>query len=551
MIILQKIVKNLAIVVFSKDIPVLSYAAVQALRDKDKNTINPLRIIAQAGAQERMLSRDVDILIGGGSRGGAKSWSLVMEGLKDINEPAFSGLIVRNERDDLTQIIDYSLMMYQQYGTFNRSRDDRTWNFTAGGKLRFSYYGDALEDFKKRFQGKQYNYIGIDEITHIPYVKFKYLVTCNRNGMGLRNRVWGTCNPDPDSWVRKFIDWWIGPDGFPIPERDCKIRYCFMDGDSPDTIYWGDTPEEVYEQCKDIIDSLWNESYAELGYDKKRMFVKSVTFCRAGLEENVKLMFSDPNYLANLAQQSDEQRSRDLEGNWNFKSAGEDMIKILDMERFFEHPKIEGGHRYASCDIAFEGGDSLVMWLWEGFHIKDLYVCRFDSKTTIKNVKAKLQEWRVLEENFVYDLNGLGQAFKGFFPHAKPFNNMAGVDPKFNGMYRDLKSQCAYLFAHKLMDGELSIEPRLLTMRFSGKGFSNVPLRQILLKERRAIRPEEDSSDKGFTLIKKKAMKSLVGHSPDYIEALLMRFIFEINKSGHIRPKGIPKYRRATSIKFI
>lgn len=537
--------------VFSKDIPVLSYASVQALRDKDKDIINPNRIIAQAGAQERMLAQYADIIIGGGSRGGSKSWSLVMEGLKDINEPAFSGLIVRNERDDLTQVIDYSTMMYSQYGNFNRSRDDRTWNFTNGGKLRFSYYGDNLEDFKKRFQGKQYNYIGIDEITHIPYEKFKYLVTCNRNGMGLHNRIWGTCNPDPDSWVRKFIDWWIGPDGYPIPERDCKIRYCFMDGDSPDTIYWGDTPEEVYAQCKDIIDALWNEKYAELGYDKKRMFVKSVTFVRAGLEENLKLMLSDPNYLANLAQQSDEQRSRDLEGNWNFKSAGEDMIKLLDMERFFENPKIEGGKRYASCDIAFEGGDSLVMWLWEGFHIKDLYVCRYDSKTTIRNVKAKLQEWGVLEENFVYDLNGLGQAFKGFFPHAKPFNNTAGVEPKFKGMYRDLKSQCAYLFAHKILDGELSIEPRLLSMRFSGKGFTNVPLRQILLKERRAIRPEDDSSDKGFSLIKKKTMKALVGHSPDYIEALLMRFLFEIGKNMRTQPKGIPKYRKATSIRFI
>ncbi len=481
----------------------------------------------------------------------SKSFSLVMEGLKDIKEPNFSGLIVRNERDDLTQIIDYSLQMYSQYGTFNRSKDDRTWNFTAGGKLRFSYYNDAFEDFVKRFQGKQYNYIGIDEITHIPYPKFKYLVTCNRNGIGLRNRIWGTCNPDPDSWVRKFIDWWIGPDGFPIPERDCVVRYCFMDGDSPDTIYWGDTPDEVYEQCKDIIDGLWKEAYAQLGYDKKRMFVKSVTFCRAGLEENVKLMLSDPNYLANLAQQSDEQRSRDLEGNWNFKSSGEDMIKLLDMETFFDRPKVAEGRRCASCDIAFEGGDSLVMWLWEGFHIKDIYVCRNDSKSAMRNVKGKLQEWGVLEENFVYDLNGLGQSFKGFFPHAKPFNNIAGVDPRFKGMYHDLKSQCAYLFAHKLIDGEMSIEPRLLTMRFSGKGFTNAPLRQILLKERKAIRPEDDSSDKGFTLIKKSAMKKLVGHSPDYIEALLMRFLFETNKGMRNNAKGMPIYQKAKSIRFL
>lgn len=536
---------------FSKNTPVFSYAAVQELRRRDEGKINPLRIIAQVGGQEHMLSRNTDIVIGGGSRGGSKSFSLVMEALKDIYMPQFSGLIVRNERNDLTQIINYSEMMYSQYGSFNRSRDDRTWNFNAGGKLIFSYYGDNIDDFKKRFQGKQYNYIGIDEITHIPYEKFKYLVTCNRNGMGLHNRIWGTCNPDPDSWVRRFIGWWIGPDGYPIPERDCVVRYCFMDGDSPDTIYWGDSPEEVYEQCKSIIDPLWNDKYAELGYDKRRMFVKSVTFVRAGLEENIKLMTSDPNYLANLAQQSDEQRARDLEGNWNFKAAGDDIIKIPDMERFFDAPSVAGPIKYASCDIAFEGGDSLVMWLWEGLHIKDIYVCRTDSKTTINNVKTKLIEWGVLEEHFVYDLNGLGQTFRGFFPRAKPFNNMAGVEPRFRGMFHDLKSQCAYIFAHKLIDGELSIEPRLLNMCFSGKGFTNTPLKQILLKERKAIRAEENSFDHGFTLIKKKAMISLVGHSPDYTESLLMCMIFHIDKGGYNKPKGLPIYRKINSIRFI
>ena len=30
-------------------------------------------------------------------------------------------------------------------------------------------------------------------------------------------------------------------------------------------------------------------------------------------------MSSDPTYLANLVNQSDEQRARDLDGNWNTK----------------------------------------------------------------------------------------------------------------------------------------------------------------------------------------------------------------------------------------
>ena len=89
--------------------------------------------------------------------------------------------------------------------------------------------------------------------------------------------LWITCNPDPESWVRKFIDWWVDENGYIIPERDGVIRYCFMDGDTPDSIYWGDTREEVYEQCNGIIDSLWKDSYEELGYTKLEMFIKSAT----------------------------------------------------------------------------------------------------------------------------------------------------------------------------------------------------------------------------------------------------------------------------------
>ena len=65
-------------------------------------------------------------------------------------------------------------------------------------------------------------------------------------------------------------------------------------------------------------------------------------------------------------------------------------------------------------------------------------------------------------------------------------------------------------------------------------------LRQILDKERKAIRKDEDSEEKGWTIIKKIIMKKLVGHSPDFIEALLMRMIFEIkHKRKHIKGLGL------------
>ena len=527
--------------------PIYTQEYIQSLRDADKKHPDKLKIIAQRGGQERMLSIDADIKIVGGSRGGSKSFSSLMEVLKDIKNPDFHATILRNEKDDLQSLVTDSYKLFSQFGTYNKSQNDMTWNFDNGGWLKFSYYAGAYQDFKTRFQGRQYAYVCIDEGTQCPYKKFKYLLTNNRNAAHIRNRFWITCNPDPESWVRKFIDWWVDENGYIIPERDGVIRYCFMDGDTPDSIYWGNTREEVYEQCKGIIDSLWKDSYEELGYTKLEMFIKSATFIRADVSENIKLISTDASYIANLAQQDEEQRMRDLEANWNWKAAGDDMIKMEDLEEIFDNAEqIGDGIRRASADIAFTGGDNFVMWLWEGWHCKDLVVLRLDPKTLVSVVEAKLREWGVHECNFTYDLQGIGQYFKGFFKDAVPFNNQAAPIPQnhkeeegIKYLYKDLKSQCAWLFYKMIKDKQFSIDSSLLERKYSGNGFDKVPLRQILQKERKMLRRDENSDDKGFKLLPKKTAKKYVGHSPDFFESWFYIMIFSLIKKKNKKVKGL------------
>lgn len=477
----------------------------------------------------------------------SKSFSSLMEVLKDIKNPDFHATILRNEKDDLQSLVTDSYKLFSQFGTYNKSQNDMTWNFDNGGWLKFSYYAGAYQDFKTRFQGRQYAYVCIDEGTQCPYKKFKYLLTNNRNAAHIRNRFWITCNPDPESWVRKFIDWWVDENGYIIPERDGVIRYCFMDGDTPDSIYWGNTREEVYEQCKGIIDSLWKDSYEELGYTKLEMFIKSATFIRADVSENIKLISTDASYIANLAQQDEEQRMRDLEANWNWKAAGDDMIKMEDLDEIYDNSEQTGdGKRRASADIAFTGGDNFVMWLWEGWHCKDLVVLRLDPKTLVSVVEAKLREWGVEECNFTYDMQGIGQYFKGFFKDAVPFNNQAAPIPQnhqeeegIKYLYKDLKSQCAWLFYKMIKEKQISIDSALLERKYSGNGFDKVPLRQILQKERKMLRRDENSDDRGFKLLPKKIAKKYVGHSPDFFESWFYVMIFSLTKKKNKKVKGL------------
>lgn len=517
---------------------VLSYKFIEELRKRE----DPFNIIAQKGGQEDTLASPANIIVTGGNRGGGKTGSLVFFPLEYIQNPHFFGLVLRNEKDDLKGIIEQTTHFYQDLGTYKASK--MVWDFNSSSTLQLSYYGDNYSDFETRFRGQAFPYIGIDELTQISFKKFKFLLTTNRNSFGMRNMILGTCNPDPTSWVARFIDWWIGDDGLPIEQRNGKIRYCFMDGDTTSSIIWGNTRQEVYQQCKPTIDKLYNDNYKKLGYDKLQLFIKSVTFIRARLEDNIVLIKSDPNYVANLAQQSEEQRARDFEGNWRYKDVGDDLIKLSDMDRMFNNDTqaVDDGTRYVTCDVAFTGGDSLVLWLWIGWHIADIFVSRIDARTSVEVVKTKLAEWGVSQEHFCYDLQGAGQVFKGFFPDALPFNNQEEPIPQkgeskrsVRYLYGNLKSQCAYFMAKMIKQGEITINPQLLARKFTGRFGSNVPLMQILLKERKAIRPNEKASDKGFTLIKKEEMKKIVGHSPDYIESLVFRFLFQLKRNRTVK----------------
>lgn len=483
--------------------------------------------------------------------------TMLMEPLYDIKNKYFNGIIFRKNKDDFENIINESKRWFAKLGRYNKSKDDMTWNFKTGAKLGLTIYDMPFSDFEIKYRGQQFCDIGIDELPQMPFEMFKFLMTSCRNTIGVHSRMFGTCNPDPLSWLRKFIDWWIGKEdtiysdglmhperkGLPIPERDGVVRYCYMPDDSVDNIKWGDTPEEVYEQCRELIDAAWNPEWEQYGYTKTSFFVKSVTFKKAALNENKALIKSDPGYIANLLNQPPDVREREFGGNWDIIKMGDDLIQAYHLDKIFQNAQMIGdGVRRATCDVAGTGGDNCVTWLWIGNHVADVYVCRRDPYTTVSLLRAKLQEWGVLEQNFAFDLNGMGQVLKGAFPRSVPFNNQEAVAEKDKGLYDNKKSQCAYKFAEHTQQGDWSIEPSLLKRKYK-IGKETKTLYDILQLERKCVKQDMSKEDKGWCLIHKEQMKNkaVVGHSPDFFEALFMREIFDIKHTQVVIPKWLEK----------
>jgi len=178
------------------------------------------------------------------------------------------------------------------------------WIFPSVSRISFMHLERDEELFK--WQGTQIVLLEFDELTHFTEHMFFYMLSRCRSGCGVTPYVRATCNPDADSWVAKFIEWWINPNtGYPILERSGALRYMLRENEE---IQWGDTPEELWERF-------------ELKTTEQRHRIKSVTFIASRLEDNKILMARDPSYLSNLLAQSVVERERLLYGNWKIKPA--------------------------------------------------------------------------------------------------------------------------------------------------------------------------------------------------------------------------------------
>ncbi len=269
-----------------------------------------IRIGPQKGPQERFLATSADICIYGGAAGGGKTFGLLLEPIRHMNNKNYNAVIFRSNYTQVTSpggLWDSSGKIYSLVkGAYPLKTPKLHWTFKSGATVNFAHLGSDSDC--QNWQGSQIAMIGFDELTHFSKHQFFYMLSRNRTDSGVAPYVRATCNPDADSWVADFIKWWITPEtGYPIPERSGVIRYMVRLNDE---IIWGDSKEELAAQ----------------GYDAQD--VKSVTFIASTLQDNQILMKMDPGYLANLKALPTVERERLLLGNWKIKaSAGKYFLR--------------------------------------------------------------------------------------------------------------------------------------------------------------------------------------------------------------------------------
>ena len=213
----------------------------------------------------------------GGAAGGGKSDALVVEALRQVHIPHYKGLILRKTYPQLTELIDKSLLIYPRAIPGARyNSTTHTWSFPSGAKIVFGSMNHKQD--RINYQGKAYDFIGFDELTHFEYEEYTYLYSrCRPNGPGTRCYIRATTNPGGKghNWVKdRFIT--AAPPMTPIVED------------------------------VDVTDNKGKVMHIK----RDRIFVPATVF------DNQKLLDNDPSYIASLGMMPEAEKRALLYGDW-------------------------------------------------------------------------------------------------------------------------------------------------------------------------------------------------------------------------------------------
>jgi hypothetical protein len=378
-------------------------------------------------------------------------------------------------------------------------------------------------------QGSQYAFIGFDEVQHFTWKQFRYLFSRNRTMTNIKPYIRCTCNPESGIWLREFIDWWIGADGFPIQERDGVLRYMYANGDKVSDIVWGSSKEEVLQKTEGVIEEI-----AERFNVNPETLIKSVTFIAGSLEQNIKLLENNPEYVANLMNLDEEEKMKLLYGNWNkFSEDSERLFKNID--KIFSNSIIDTNGFYAiSVDVARSGKDLAIIMLWRGFEIVSMQVF---TKCTTEDIYHAIETYREIynipKTKVVVDSDGVGGGVVDRGGYVGINNGGRCVESLNETMnFKNLKAQLYYLMARVINNHEVT-GFKINTDNIYVDGVKSKKIKGILVSD--LIKSELEAFKRDYTMGKKSVeskdkLKQRLGHSPDFTDAMAYLFYLYLNK---------------------
>lgn len=260
--------------------------------------------------QQMILESKAQILVAGGAAGSGKSYLLNLMPLLMIDDPNTNCVIFRRTVPQITGaggIWDTANSIYNQLPKQFRPRvRERNLEFIFPNGAKIKHQSMQREKDKINSQGLQYTMVGFDEGCQFTWGQIEYLLSRLRSESKYPSRMVITCNPDPDHKIKELIQWYLDEEGYPIPEREGKIRY-FVARDGE--MHFANTEEELKERFGEKVLCL------------------SFSFISATIFDNPPMLNNNPEYLAFLEGLNPTDKARLLHGNWEARPEGDSFFK--------------------------------------------------------------------------------------------------------------------------------------------------------------------------------------------------------------------------------
>lgn len=486
-----------------------------------------IKVKLQPGFQTRVATSPADILIMGGAAGCGKTRSLLMEPVRHIRVPGFTGICFRREYrqiDGPGALWQKSMELYSMLPPHLRPRavgGDFKYFFPKGPVHAFDHLNNDAATSK--YDGPEFTLIEFDELIHFTEYQFRYMLSRNRSTCGVRPYIRCGTNPQGFGWVKDLVKPWIYPDdyhverlqGAPIPEMSGQLRFVAVYEDR-----WiiEETPEKVLAKLPQAI-------------RKNASTIKSLAFIGGTLQDNPALLSVDPGYEGALLALPEKDRIRLADGRWIDPTAGQKRL-FLDtpIQDMFTNSFVRGtGRRYITADIAFSG-DRFVIMVWDGWVVIDVEVYeKTDPEDVVNKIRSTAQRWGVPGRRVAFDSGGLGGYLRGFlrtaFPFygsARPIDEEQEVKTKQQRLglgkpiFENLRAQCFYLLKDKVDECGIFF------------AVNAIHLQRELHAELATVKRAGEDDDGKLQIIPKEEQKQQLKRSPDLADCLSMRVVFDL-----------------------
>ena len=235
-----------------------------------------------------------------------------------------------------------------------------------------------------------------------------------------------------------------------------------------------------------------------------RQFIQSLVTDNSAISEH---------YIKQLEKLDKVSRQRLLLGDWEYNEDDALLFNYDSIHDMFTNT-IDGGLKFITCDVARFGADKTVIILWNGLTAEKITSMDTSSVVdTIDAIKTMAIQNSVQRSHIIVDEDGVGGGVKDGVSGCKGFVNGSKALKSEN--FQNLKTQCYFKLGEMVNNGKVAIK--------------DTRHKQTIIEELEIIKRDKlDKDTQKLSIVPKDTMKSLLGRSPDYADALMMRMWYEV-----------------------